>query len=137
MADIVVTASAVVKGSEASVSRGVAGETITAGQPLYIDSTDGNRLKKADANASDATAAAVGIALHGADDEQPIEYIVGGNLTFNAVLTVGKAYVVSANAGGIAPIADLATGWRTTLLGIATSTTNLKMGLLVSGATNA
>lgn len=135
--DISVTAASVIKGTEASTGRGTAGGTITAGQPVYIDSSDSNKVKITDADASDAAAAAVGIALHASLSGQPIEYQISGNLTFNAVLTTGKAYVCSATAGGIAPIADLATGWRTTLLGIATSTTNLKMNIIVSGATNA
>lgn len=135
MADIAVTAASVLKASNATVARGVAGATITAGQPLYMDSTDSNKLKLADANASDATATVVGISLHGASSGQPIEYITGGNLTFNAVLTSGVIYVTSATAGGIAPSADLVTGWRTSILGVATSTTNMYLSVFPSGAT--
>jgi hypothetical protein len=36
------------------------------------------------------------------------------------------------NAGGIAPYADLATGDFVTILGVATTVTNLKIGILYS-----
>jgi hypothetical protein len=51
-------------------------------------------------------------------------------------MTAGKLYVVSATAGGIAPSADLTTGWRTSLLGIAISTTILDMYIINSGIAN-
>lgn len=135
--DIVITAADVIKGVTPTTSRGTAGATITAGQPVYIDATDSNKIKPTDANLSDAAAACVGIALHASLAGQPIEYQTGGNITLSPVLTLGKAYVCSANAGGIAPIADLATGWRTTYLGVAQSTTSLLIGIQISGVTNA
>lgn len=135
MADISVTATSVLKGTNAKTGRGIAGATVTAGQPIYRDSSDNNELKPADANASDATATVIGIALHGSSDGQPLEYITEGNLTFNAVLTSGTVYVASATAGGIAPVADLTTGWRTTILGVGTSTTNMYLSIFPSGAT--
>ena len=52
-------------------------------------------------------------------------------------MTAGAVYVVSANAGGIAPVADLGSGDYVTLLGIATSTTNLKLSISVSATAKA
>lgn len=135
--DISVTAASVLKGTGASTATGIAGATITAGQPLYADSSASNTLKPADCDLSSAAATVVGISLHAALTGQPITYLTAGNMTFNAVLTTGKAYISSATAGGIAPIADLATGWYTTMLGIATSTTNLSVNIVASGAINA
>lgn len=129
MADLTITAANVVKGSSSSVKNGVAGATITAGQAVYEDATDSNKLKLADANASSATAACKGIALHAALSGQPIAYIDGGDLGVGTILTAGTIYVLSATAGGIAPAADLTTGWRTTILGVATTTSNLKVNL--------
>lgn len=132
MADISVTASAVQKTSTTTVRKGVAGGTVTAGQPIYKDSTDNNDLKPAQADTA-AKSKAIGVALHGASDGQPLEYATRGDVTFNAVLTVGQVYVVSdAAAGGIAPVADLASGDYPTLLGVATTTTNLKLGILAA-----
>lgn len=135
MADITQTATSVVVGTGAQKAEGIAGGTVAAGNPVYKDSADSDKLKAADANASTAAAAAVGIALNGGASGQPIEYQTSGNINLGATLAVGTIYVVSANAGGIAPSTDLAQNWRTTVLGVATSSSILKMGLLVSGAT--
>lgn len=135
--DISVTAASVLAGTDATFATGVSGATITAGQPVYIDTSDSNKLKACDCDASDLASTVAGIALHAALAGQPLKYQTGGNLTFNAVLTTGKCFISSATAGGIAPIADLTTGWRTSILGVATSTTNLKMSILNSLATNA
>lgn len=131
MADVSITASSVVKSSGNSTN-GTAGATITAGQPLYKDSTDANKLKVADASA-EATAAVVGIALHGASPGQPIEYLTNGVLTVNSVLTASEVYCLSATAGGIAPVADLLSTQYRSVLGVATSATTLKVTLNVSG----
>lgn len=127
MADISVTASSVAPGTNCETASGTAGEAITAGQPLYIDTANGNVLKLADANLSSLGATVAGISLHGAATGQPIVYAKAGNVTFNAVLTASKAYILSANAGGIAPIADHAAGWRMSLLGVALTTTSLRL----------
>lgn len=136
MADLSITATSVVKGSNAVVGTGTAGATITAGQSIYIDSSDSDKVKLADANASSATATCRGIALHGASADQPIDYIISGSLTMGAILTQGRVYVVSATAGGIAPVSDLTTGWYTTTLGVATSTSVLDVRIHNSGAVN-
>jgi hypothetical protein len=135
MADLTITATSVVRGSDATVQTGTAGATITAGQPVYSDSSDAGQLKAADANASDATATVVGIALHAAGDEQPLVYQTGGSITIGATVAVGTTYVLSATAGGIAPNVDATTGWRKSHIGVATSTTVIKLNLFNSGAT--
>jgi len=48
------------------------------------------------------------------------------------VMTVGEVYVVSATAGGIAPVGDLTTGNYVTVLGVATTTSNLQLGTIYS-----
>lgn len=131
MADVSVTAASVVKTATTIFGIGVAGGTVTAGQPVYQDTTASNKLKPADADVL-ATSKVVGIALHGASDGQPLQYAYGGNLTFNSAFTVGQVYVASTNAGGIAPYSDLGSGDYVTTLGVATSATNLKIGILYS-----
>jgi hypothetical protein len=137
MADISVTAASVVAGSNAIKEIGTAGSTVTAGQALYL-AAGNSTLNPANGNSTAATAECVGISLHAALANQPLQYITAGNLTLNAVLTAGKAYIVSGTAaGGICPIADLATSWRTSLLGIAASTTVLTIQRINSGVSNA
>lgn len=123
MADLSITSSSVQPAGGATLVTGTAGATVTAGQPVYKDAGDGNKLKPADADASEAAAAAVGIAVNDAADEQPVTYITRGNLVTDATTVKGAIYIVSGNAGGIAPAADLASGDYTTLLAVASDTT--------------
>lgn len=129
MADVTVTAGSVVATSSTITQQGTAGATITAGQTVYIDTANNNVLKLADSNASSLTATVAGIALNSASSGQPVIYAVSGTLTCGFTATAGAVYVQSATAGGIAPVADLTTGWRTSIIGIATSTTVLKLGI--------
>ncbi len=76
--------------------------------------------------------AAVGVSLHAALAGQPISYGTSGPLNFGAILLAGKWYVASATAGGIAPVADLTTGWYSTMLMYGYSTS---IGLLMPTAT--
>lgn len=133
MADLVITAANVAKGTGATTADGIAGASITAGQAVYLDSST-NTVKLADADTAGATAGvAVGIALHAAASGQPIKYQTGGQITIGATVTVGRVYIVSSNAGGIAPDADALTGWYKTILGVGITTAIIAMGIQVSG----
>lgn len=135
MADLVITASAVVAGAGSKVVPGTAGATITAGQVVYFDSAT-NKYKLADADdAAAAVRTPIGVALNGASDDQPIDVLKSGDLTLNAVLTAGTAYYLSATPGGIAPLADLGVGDDVVLIGVAKSTTVLSVGLNIPGVT--
>lgn len=133
MADITVTPADVLAGASAKINEGTAGETVTAGKTVYRDTTDSNKLKQADANDTVAKALVGGIALHGASLNQPLKYQVGGVIDIGATLVIGTTYVQSVTAGGIAPIADLVSTNFSTVIGTATTTNNLKLGILVSG----
>lgn len=133
MSDVSITAANVIADSGANITTGTAGATITAGQAVYRDANDSNKIKLADANASLTAATAVGIALHGATAGQPISYMTSGTLTVGGTVAAGLIYVVSATAGGIAPSADLTTGWYTHILGVGISTTKMTMGLQSAG----
>jgi hypothetical protein len=132
MADITVTAANVIAGAGASTRQVTAGETITAGQVVYKDTSAGDKYKLADADAV-GTAAGGGIALNGASNGQPLTIITGGNLNPGATVTTGEVYVVSTTAGGIAPLVDLLTGDFVTVLGTATTTSNINIQIQVSG----
>jgi hypothetical protein len=136
MVDIVVTAANVIAASSATVREGRAGGTITAGQPVYADAADNGDLKAADNNVSAALAQVVGIALHGASDGQPLKYIVEGDLTAGATLTVGETYVLSATAGGIAPVADISTNF-VTVLGVARTAAIMQVKINATGVQHA
>ena len=133
MSDLTITAASVVKGANARIDRnGFAGETITAGQAVVKNSS--GYWVKADSNhATAALNAATGIALNGASQYQPIDVQTDGFITIGATLTAGVAYYLSDTAGGICPVADVGSGEKAQVIGIATSTTVLKLGFLASG----
>lgn len=132
-ADLVITATSVVEGASPERETGTAGATITAGQAVYKDSTDSYKLKLADADASLATSQMVGISLHAASSGQPLAYIKGGNLNPGATVTVGTLYVLSDTAGGIRPVADNGSGDYVTIIGVGTTSSNIRLQIYASG----
>lgn len=134
MADITITATSVAPSANSTTAPGVAGATITAGQVVYLDSSDG-RFKLADANsATAAVRSPYGIALNGAASGQPCTVLRSGPITIGATLTAGTAYYMSNTAGGICPVADVTgTGTYPVIVGIATSTTVLDVRFHESG----
>lgn len=135
MADIVVTAASVVKGAGASVTDMTAGATITAGQVIYKEAATG-LAKLADADSATAEARIpYGIALNGAAVSQPVEVLRSGLLTTGATLTAGTEYWLSGTPGAFCPAADKAAGDRSVLIGIATSTSVMRVLMIDSGVT--
>jgi hypothetical protein len=136
MADLSITAANVQQASGADLVQGIAGEAITAGQSVYLNSS--SKLMRAQHDGTAAEAAAKGIAVTSAPGaDQPLVYQRAGNIDLGATLVVGESYAVGAGLGGIAPVSDLATADYVTHLGIATSASNLKMGINVSGTQRA
>lgn len=130
MAAITVTAGNVAPSSGTRYRTVVAGESVTQGQPVYRKSSD-NRYYKAD-NGAQASARAAGIALDAASAGQPMVIaITGSTLNIGGTVTVGAAYYVG-SSGGIIPAADLGSGDYVTFLGVGVTTTNIKVGILIS-----
>lgn len=133
MADLSITAANFIPGANAKFRQGVAGETVTQGQPLYLKPSD-NRLYKADADASAEAALVVGIASNAGSAGQMIDYVYeDDDLTVGATMTMANVYVASANAGGIAPFADFANGDYLTVLLVPKSTTKAVLKLVAAG----
>lgn len=133
MVDLVVTAANVQPGATgASQTTGTAGAAITAGQVVYLDSaTSTYKLAKANVVAASAP---VGIALNSAATGQPVTVLTAGPITAGATLAPGIGYYLSpTNAGGICPVADLATGSYPSFLGFATSATSLAVKVQQAG----
>lgn len=132
MADLVITAGNV-KSYDNAIKKAVkAGATITAGQPVYKDTTT-QKYSPADADAAAALRTPEGIALNNASLDQPVFIQTGGDIDLGATLVVGKVYVMSDTAGGIMPVDDLETGDYVTVLGVAVAANKLKMGIIGSG----
>lgn len=119
MVDLAITAANVLPGTEAEGAQfeyGTAGVAITAGQAVYLEAST-NTYKLADNNdTSEALSVLRGIALHAASAGQPLKIQTRGPFNPGATVASGSVYVLSATAGGIAPVADLATGNRCTLV---------------------
>lgn len=124
MADISVTANSVAVAANGVVERTYnAGATITAGQAVYLDSSNTWQLAQADGTAAEAGSGLnFGISLHASVSGQPLAVQTGGTITIGATVVAGTPYVVSATAGGIAPFADLVSTNRVTYLAYATTT---------------
>jgi hypothetical protein len=134
MANLSITAASVLASATAIRGSGIAGATITQGQPVYSDAADSNKLKPCDSNVSAALAACVGIALVAASAGQPVTYAVSDtDFTPGATLTVGESYYVASTAGSIAPVGDITTGDFPTFLFVAKSTTKAVLKLVSGG----
>lgn len=125
MADVTLTPADVVAGSGAIVVEGTAGATIAQGKAVCLNAS--NKYVLADCTYEDLDAAA-GFALTASIDGGPIKVLTGGNMTTGEEeLTAGTVYVLG-KAGVIAPLDDwLVTSDYLTVMGVATSTSNLKV----------
>lgn len=129
MADISITASAVLAGANSANVVGIAAEAIAAGKACYQSSSD-KKWRLADSNSSTAEARqATGIALNGAAANQPVSIHKSGDITIGATLTAGQAVYLSDTPGGLCPVADIGAGEYVCLIGLAKSTTVLAVDI--------
>ncbi len=132
MSDLVITAANVQRVS-GTVRAGAAGVALAAGQMVYKDAADG-KLKLADSDAAAALRECVGMMLNSGANGHPVDIMDDGVVTLGAILTPGVIYVLSDTPGGIMPAADLETGDYVTIVGVAVSTTQLKLKIWNTGA---
>lgn len=137
MADLSITATQVLGVGSYTSQVHDAGAAITAGQALYLDSS--NDWQLADANVSATEAAAIGIALNGGGVGQPVKAITAGcvNLGAGAAAAAGEVYVVSATAGSIAADGDIGTGLYKTILGVGIGSNQVQLSINASGVASA
>jgi len=139
MANYVQTASSVLPSGSAVIIYGTAGAAIAAGQPVYEDTADldaANKPKLKPYSANSASPAAQtsgprGLAANSAATGQPVG-IVLSDPDFTHGLTgavKGDVIIAASTAGSLAPVADLASGWRPAVMAIATSATKAVVGL--------
>lgn len=124
--------SALVRAStNATKKNGVAGATIAAGQPLYLDPAD-NSYKLLDTNGASPLYKFAGMALNSAAAGQPVSvvsedpnYTHGLTLSGGGAVPVGAIVIASATAGALAPVGDLASGYYTTVIGVTKTATTM------------
>lgn len=121
-ADLSITAASFKTGARAKFKHAFASVAITAGQAVYMNA-DG-KWALADANGT-GTEKVEGLAAHAASANQVLAVVYeDDDLTLGATMsTVAPIYVLSGTAGGIAPSADIASGWHPKYLLTAKSTT--------------
>lgn len=122
-------------GSPPKLENGTAGATITAGQVVYKDSS--NLFQLSDANGAAALRVAYGIALNNASANQALQVALAGTtVNIGGTVVAGTIYVLGDTAGSIHPAADLASGWYTSVIGVATTTGKIYLILYSSGVVN-
>lgn len=116
------------------VNQRIAGEAIIQGGVYYIKASDG-KAYNAQCDGTAAEAAARGVALVAATAAgQRILGQEGGTIDVGAVLTLGKAYVVSRTAGKVIALDELLSTDRVTGVGYPVTTSRLKLAFCDSGA---
>ena len=124
--DVSITASSLVPSTAAIPRTAIAGVAITAGKLVYKSATD-QKLYLADGDSAVAAARdVVGLAVVSSAAGPTCTYITEDPaLVLGGTVVNGTIYVLSATPGGIAPAADLTTGWYTTVVMVGTSTTTV------------
>lgn len=112
----------------------LAGETITAGMPVYQNSST-YAIWKCDANGSDPAYKVVGIAENGASAGQPISVVESDPyFTPGIVMAIGDVVVTSPTAGGTREASAKTAGDNVATLGVAYSTSQMNLKIIRSDA---
>jgi hypothetical protein len=136
-ADLTVTATQVLPSTGARYIYGVAGEALTAGEPVYKKAADG-LYWKCDADA-EASADCKGVAYTAVAAGQPVVIQYDGQITLGAGAAPadGETYFVSDTAGGLKPDADLGSGEYVTYVGYGIGSNKLQLDIKATGNAHA
>lgn len=137
MADVSITPANVVPGSNTKFEVVDGGGSVLGGYTVYKDTTDGNKIKACDADVQASAVCAGIVASTGGTNQKLVIYTKGDVTLGSGNLTVGTTYCVSTNAGGIAPEADLLTGDYKSILGVAITSSVLRLNINNSGVAEA
>lgn len=131
-ADYTVTTASVVCSDEAVIRRKFAAVTITTGKAVAVK-VDGT-LDLYDANGATPLNVFKGIALNTGGAGQPVDYVESDpEFTPGFTIAAGAIVIGSATAGGLAPAADLATGWYLTIIGVGIGSNKIDLNPFPSG----
>lgn len=126
--------------STTRTKRVVYGETVAAGQSVYLDTAD-NKWKLLDVNAASALvagSAGIGVAMTPgiATGYGDVAY-TGSIILVGTTAAVGTTYFGGQTAGTFVPHADLTTADYVTRLGTAETTTQILLALEATGISHA
>jgi predicted transcriptional regulator len=136
LADLIPVAANVIKGTVGvSITGGIAGETVTAGQAAYLKASDGRWYKaQCTTTAEVAGGNGFGVLLNGASAGQPVQVQTGGTVTLGCAILVGVFYYCSKlGAGGIGIVGDLVSTNFVSVIGYGSSVTLLNIQPVVTG----
>lgn len=134
-----ITAASVLPGATADIRDGIlgAGCTVTAGQPIYIDTANSNTLQLAFCAGTALQSTVAGITLCGGGPGQRVFYDASDDaLILGCTMTVGDAIYLGSTAGVLTlSSVDLDSGEFTTFIGLCTIVNStIKLRPLASGA---
>jgi len=136
MADLTITPANVIADPGAKIVPKVASAAIEAGESAYLSSVT-DKVGLYDADGAGDAAVLYGVAVNGAAIGQVVCVATGGTLAIGATVAVGTLYLGSDTAGGIRPVADLNSGDKVGVLGIAVSTSKIALNIWNPGVTKA
>jgi hypothetical protein len=109
------------------------GATIAAGQSIYYSDSDSEYVL-ADCDVADNAAPASAIAITpGVNGGSGLIATGGSIILVGTTMTVGTVYIASDTAGGIKPISDAVSGDFITILGTASTSTQLDLAITATG----
>jgi hypothetical protein len=131
MADIAITVTAFIPSANATLVPGIAGATLTRGQPVYLDSASGTYKLYVATNV--LTDGFVGFACEDVASGQPVTIVAKDPaLVLGGTLVTGDTVWLSLS-GVTKTFADLVSTWRIWVVGVATSTTVLNFDACKGG----
>lgn len=135
MPDLTPEPTTTVKGSGATTSSGIAGETIAPGTVIYLKSSD-NRYYATVRATSTETAAIAGMCLTYSSAGQPCIIQTSGVIYVGAATIVGAPYVLGSAAGTVAEhSSNASTNAYMSLLGFSTTNANIAITIVNTGVT--
>lgn len=134
MSALSINTSNVIRSTSAAIFIGTAGQTITAGQPVYYDSTN-VLYKLANAVGASPINVVAGIAVDGAATNQDLVICTRDpNFSPGHVINSGNIAILGNVAGQINDVSDRATGWYVTILGVGIGSNRTNFQLAGSNA---
>lgn len=119
-------------------SQAIAGEAIEAGELIYLDASDDNKAKLADADGAGGAAQAnvAGVAINSAAADQPVSYLAADEteIPMGSIFTsAGKLIVLGDTPGKMMDAADLASSDWVTVIGVTKDASTLQLRIDASG----
>jgi hypothetical protein len=113
---------------------GTAGAAINAGDVIRLNTSNQWVPAQSNSAVNSGNNATLAIALNSAPAaNMPVEFQLGGPINPGGTVAIGKVYVVSVNAGKMAPVDDIAGGEFISVVGVGQTASQLLLGFVKSG----